>query len=498
MATAMLFALMSPMNQDPTQNPDGASGLSPSDWADLDHRHVWHPFTPMQQWRGQPPLIIERAEGEFLIDSQGRRYIDGVSSLWCNVHGHRVPQIDQAIRDQLDKVAHTTLLGLASPPSIELAAQLADRSPGQLNKIFYSDAGATALEVAFKMAVGYFHHTHKPQKNRFIGMAGAYHGDTTGSMSVGFSDLFHRPFVSMVFETDWFDAPDCLRIEDEPLWTGYQSRAADTGRWPSEDEQLIAAAGEKSIASLEALLNQHADRTAAIEIEPIMQGAAGMICQPPGFLKRVAELAGQHDVLLIADEVATGFGRTGAMFACQLDGVEPDIMCLGKGITAGYLPLAATLCTDKIEQAFCGELHERRTLYHGHTYTGNALACAASLASLQLFDSTNLLDHINASAKIIADRLDVLRDAGRFPHVIDVRQRGLMVGIELAQDRATRKPFEFDRRTAAGLCLQMRDQGVILRPLGDVLVLMPIPATPHASLGRVLDVTIESLAGLKM
>lgn len=440
----------------------------------------------MQQWREMDPVVIDRAEGEFLIDTQGNSYIDGVSSLWCNVHGHRVPQIDQAIRDQLDKVAHTTLLGLASPPSIELAAGLVRIAPGELNKVFYSDAGATALEVAFKMAVGYWFHTGQPKKNRFIGLSGAYHGDTTGSMSVGYSALFHKPFFSMVFETSWFPAPDACRLPDEV------SVSVNSNEWPSEDPAIMEPLADYCLNELKKLLEQNAGETAAIVIEPVMQGAAGMICQPPGFVKAIADLAREHDVLLIADEVATGFGRTGRMFAVENDHVEPDIMCLAKGITAGYLPLAATLVTDKIEQAFCGELDEKRTLYHGHTYTGNPLACAAALASLELFESNDLMNHINASARIITDRLSVLKDSS---HVLDIRQRGIMVGIELCQDRSTREPFDFSKRTGHAMCAVMRDKGAIVRPLGDVLVLMPIPAMSHESLGGLLDVVVETILG---
>ncbi len=464
--------------------------------AALDHAHVWHPFTPMKQWRESPPLIIERGEGVYLIDTEGNRYIDSVSSLWCNVHGHRVPAIDQAVREQLDKIAHTTLLGLASPPSIELAAELVKRvnlpaaantteaPAARLNKVFYSDAGATALEVAFKMAVGYWYHTGRPEKNKFIGISGAYHGDTVGSMSVGYSELFHRPFLSMVFPTRWAPAPDCARFP----------RAADidpaTAPFPSQDTAHAATVRDRCLAELESLLQLHADETAAIVIEPIMQGAAGMICQPEGYLRGVAELARRYNVLLIADEVATGFGRTGAMFACHLEGVTPDILCLAKGITGGYLPLAATITTDAIEQAFCGELTDRRTLYHGHTYTGNPLACAAALASLRLFDETDLLAHTRQSAAIIADRLTALSD---HPHVLDIRQRGIMVGIELCRDRRTAQSFDFAARTGAQICQAMRPQGLILRPLGDVLVLMPIPATPHDTLHRMLDILLNTL-----
>jgi adenosylmethionine-8-amino-7-oxononanoate aminotransferase len=465
--------------------------------AELDHRHVWHPFTAMRQWREQPPLIIERAEGEYLIDTEGRRYIDGVSSLWCNVHGHRVPAIDRAIREQLDKVAHTTLLGLASPPSIELAAELVSRSPREgggrapLNKVFYSDAGATALEVALKMAVGYWHHRGRPRKSRFIALAGAYHGDTTGSMSVGYSELFHRPFVPMVFPVRFAPAPDACRLPAEISPEGFGCFRGG-GVWPSEDAGLAAALTEYCLGRLDELLGRYADETAGVVIEPVMQGAAGMVCQPAGFVRRVAELARRHEVLLIADEVATGFGRTGRMFACEHDGVTPDILCVAKGITGGYLPLAATLATDEVEQAFCGEWAQRRTLFHGHTYTGNALACAAALASLRLFDEGRLLEHVRGSAALMAEGLDRLRGCG---HVLDVRQRGVMVGIELCGDRRARQPLDFTKRTGAAMCLAMRGKGLILRPLGDVLVLMPIPAMAHESLRRMVEIVVESILG---
>jgi len=466
-----------------------------------DFNHLWHPFTAMRQWRQTPPLVIERAQGEYLFDTQGHRYIDGVSSLWCNVHGHRVPQIDQAVRDQLDQVAHTTLLGLASPPSAQLAARLAQAAPDRLNKVFYTDAGATAVEVALKMAVGYWHHTGQRQKNRFVAFHGAYHGDTTGSMSIGYSGLFHRPFSSMVFPVHFVPVPDACHPPasvDVPsahsqTTTGNANAPPDDSVWPSENTVLCEALKDHCLDELDAHLQEHAHETAGIVIEPVMQGAAGMICQPPGFVRGVADLARKYQVLLIADEVATGFGRTGTMFACQSEDVDPDIMCLAKGITGGYLPLAATLTTDAIEQAFCGELTDRHTFYHGHTYTGNALACAAALASLDLFESNQLLEHINASADIITDRLNALRDPEAFPNVVDIRQRGLMVGIELAQDRQTRRPLSFAAQTGAALCLAMRQKGLIVRPLGDVIILMPIPAMSHDSLHIMLKTVVETI-----
>lgn len=452
--------------------------------ARLDHRHVWHPFTPMQQWREQTPLIVERAEGPYLIDTEGNRYIDGVSSLWCNLHGHRVPQIDQAILDQLGRVAHTTLLGLASPPSIALAARLARLAPGRLARVFYSECGATAVEAALKMAVGYWHHRGRPRRHRFIALAGAYHGDTTGSMAVGYSDAFHRPFRPMLFPTAFFPAPDPCRPPPA------LAAALPDDRWPSECPELGEALKVHCLAELDRMLRRGADDTAAVVLEPGVQGAAGMICQPPGFAGGVAELARRHGVLLIADEVATGFTRTGAMFACDHEGVEPDLMCLAKGLSGGYLPLAATVATEDVEQAFTGPVAAGRTLFHGHTYTGNALACAAALASLDLIEHTRLLDHVRAGAALMARRLTALRDCD---HVLDVRQRGLMAGIELCRDRRRREPLDPRLRTGAAICMAMRPKGLLVRPLGDVIVLMPVPAMPHACLHRMLDVVIETV-----
>lgn len=509
----------------------------------LDHAHVWHPFTPMRQWCEKPPLVIERGEGPYLFDTEGKRYLDGVSSLWCNVHGHRVPALDQAIRDQLDKVAHTTLLGLASPPSIELAARLVGlarqklcscnanaatcgaKPCAALNKVFYSDAGATAVEVAFKMAVGHWHHRGQPRKTRFIGLQGAYHGDTVGTMSVGYSDLFHRAFQSMVFPVDWFPTPDACRPPEgmamvgRPCDTPVPTDASEASgwAWPSEDPALAEALSDHCLGELERMLEAQADQTAAIVIEPVMQGAAGMVCQPAGFMGRVAALAKRFDVLLIADEVAVGFGRTGTMFACEHDRVSPDILCLAKGLTAGYLPLAVTMTTDAIYDAFTGEPDEKKTLYHGHTYTGNPLACAVALASLDLFeqsppesDSPNLLAHVNASATLIRERLEPLR---RCAHVRDIRQRGIMVGIELgtnphlpqapsgradfspheAPQKTIPAPFDFSKPQGHLFCDAMRDRGIIIRPLGNILVLMPIPATPHDAIKHLVDTVVEAL-----
>jgi adenosylmethionine-8-amino-7-oxononanoate aminotransferase len=504
--------------------------------AALDHAHVWHPFTPMRQWRETDPMVVDRAEGFYLIDDKGNRYLDGVSSLWCNVHGHRVAAIDEAIRQQLDKVAHSTMLGLTHEPAAQFAHQLVERinrhvpdridPQDRLNKVFYTDAGATAVEVAFKMAVGYWFHQGKPEKNKFIGLQGAYHGDTTGTMSVGYSDLFHKPFLSMVFDVTSFLAPDALRYPNErkqredalgsqlcKTCKGIEAKCGDA--WPSECEQFGSNIGYECIKHLEKLLDEQANQTAAICIEPVMQGAAGMVCQPPGFVAAVARLAKKYEVLLILDEVATGFGRTGEMFAFESEAelsqnvpdedvdfrfASPDILCLAKGITGGYLPLAATVCSDKIEHAFTGEADQRKTLYHGHTYTGNPLACAAAIASLELFDqptdgSPDLITHTRRAAELIADRLNALRGD---PNVLDIRQRGLMVGIELGQRDAEGnvEPFDFSKQTGKQVCDALRAEGILIRPLGNVVVLMPPPAMPLRQIDDLVSKTVAAIQRL--
>jgi adenosylmethionine-8-amino-7-oxononanoate aminotransferase len=428
----------------------------------LDKRHVWHPFTHHKLWDADDPLVIVAAEGMHLIDSDGKRYLDGVSSLWCNVHGHRVPEIDAAVRDQLDRVAHTTMLGLTNEPAILLADRLMKLVPPGLAKVFYSDSGATATEVAFKLAAQYWHNLGRGEKCEFVGFAEAYHGDTFGAMSVGRTTAFHRPYFPMLFKAHFAPTPFPYRSDtpDDP-----------------------ATVRERCLAELDRILRERGHRIAAVCIEPLVQGAAGMIVHPDGFLRGVRKLCDKHDVLLIADEVAVGFGRTGRMFACEHEGVSPDLMCVAKGITGGYLPLAATFATQRIYDAFLGEPWEGRTFFHGHTYTGNPLACAAALASLDLFERNDLLADVRRKAAVLAELLEPVK---ALPHVGDVRQRGLMVGIELVADRATREPFDPRQRVGAAVCQRLRSHGVILRPLGDVLVLMPPLAMPAGSLAVIV------------
>ena len=441
-----------------------------------DNEFVWHPFTPMQAYREEGAPIIADADGFFLIDTEGRRYLDGFSSLWCNVHGHRVPEIDAAIREQLDHVAHSTLLGLSSVPSIELARELVQRTPSGLNKVFYSDSGATAVEVALKIA--YQYHAQRtssankgtsPRRDLFLRMGGAYHGDTIGTVSVGGIALFHGIYRDLLFETVEVPAPVVGRRPP-----GYTS------------ETYL----DYCFAQLERLIVEYRDRAAGFIIEPLVQGAAGMLVHPTGYLARIRELTREHGVLLIADEVAVGFGRTGTMFACEQEGVSPDILCLAKGITGGYLPLAATLATDEIYNAFLGEPSEGKTFFHGHTYTGNPLGCAAALASLRLFNERRVLENVRSNTGRLQERLASLKDC---PYVAEVRQKGVMVGIELVRDRETLAPFPAARRMGHQVTLAARKRGVIIRPLGDVVVLMPAPAMPAELIDQLCDVAIEAI-----
>jgi adenosylmethionine-8-amino-7-oxononanoate aminotransferase len=444
---------------------------SPSLLRQWDNQYVWHPFAPMQSYREEMPPIIERGEGFHLIDVHGNRYIDGFSSLWCNVHGHGVPDIDEAIRQQLSLVSHSTLLGHGQVRSIELAERLVKLAPPGLSKVFYSDSGSTAVEVALKIAFQY--HRQKPggnnQRTLFVSIDQAYHGDTVGSVSVGSIELFHHVYGPLLFRTLKVPSPVTYRLP--------------AGHTP---ETYL----EHCQAELSRVLDQHADQIAAVVMEPLVQGAAGILVHPPGYLAEVRRQTRDRGILLIADEVAVGFGRTGTMFACEQEEVSPDLLCLGKGLSGGYLPLAATLATEPIFDAFLGHPAEGKTFFHGHTFTGNALACAAALASLELFQRNHVLENVNQVARVLQQELAPL---GELPIVGEVRSRGMMVGIELVADRQTRRPFDPARRVGHAVTLKARERGLLIRPLGDVVVLMPAPAMPADLVRDMVALTRKSI-----
>jgi adenosylmethionine---8-amino-7-oxononanoate aminotransferase len=419
----------------------------PESIQELDQRYLWHPFTQQRDWCGEQQLVIERAEGTDLVDSEGRRYIDGVSSLWCNVHGHRHPLIDEAVRTQLDRMAHTTMLGLTHAPAVELAARLVELAPPGLGRVFYSDSGSAAVEVALKMAFQYWQQQggQHARRTSFVCLRDAYHGDTLGAVSVGGIDVFHSRYGPLCFRT-------------HPVAPG---DADELGR----------------------VLDFHAEDVAAVIVEPLVQGAAGIRLQPPGYLRAVRRLCDHHGVLLICDEVATGFGRTGTMFACEQERVAPDLLCLGKGLTGGYLPLAATLTTERLYEGFIGAPEDRRTFFHGHTFTGNPLACAAALASLDAFEREGTLLRLQPKIRLLGE---LLAEVATMPEVAEVRGRGFMVGIDLGEhDPALR----IGHRVA----LEARERGAVIRPLGDVIVLMPPLAISKADLRRLVEITAESI-----
>lgn len=417
-----------------------------------DKKYVWHPFTQMQDWeRDKNVLVIEKGDGVYLRDTDGKKYLDGVSSLWVNVHGHRKREIDVAAKKQIGKLAHSTLLGLANEPSILLAEKLIQIAPRGLKKVFYSDSGSTAVEIALKMALQFWRQKNGGRfrrKTKFVRLANAYHGDTVGSVSVGGIDLFHRMYAPLLFP-------------------------AFSAAW-------------NDLKGLESLLKKKKNVLAAVIVEPLVQGAAGMLLAPTGGLKKVRRLCDRYGVLLIVDEVATGFGRTGTMFACQQEGVTPDLMAVAKGITGGYLPLAATLTTQKIYDAFKGNYQEKKTFFHGHTYTGNPVACAAALANLDLFEKEKTLQKLGPKIRLLENELKRFET---LPHVGEVRQAGFMAGIELA-------PYAWEEKIGVRVCERARRLGAILRPLGNVIVLMPPLSISAAELKKLLDIVEEAIRGL--
>jgi adenosylmethionine---8-amino-7-oxononanoate aminotransferase len=511
-----------------------------------DREYVWHPFTQHTVWNAREPLVIVAGEGEFLIDADGKRYIDGVSSMWCNVHGHRHPAVDAAIKDQLDKIAHTTLLGLTHRLAVELAKRLVEIAPadrrggeggtgrqgekeqqraggqaasgtqihslldagmpvarkqprapgmapgtqrwaiahptqastqqtdsgtqtrkgveGSLSKVFYSDDGSTAVEVAIKMAYAYWHHKGAPQRRKFVALRNAYHGDTIGAVSVGAVEVFHGVYKPLLFETLVAPSPYCYRCE-----------------LSCSPESCGMACAEE----LERVVAESVGEIAGVIVEPLMQCAGGMIAAPAGYLKTVREACDRHGVLLIADEIATGFGRTGRMFACESEAVCPDLLCIGKGLTNGYLPLAATLATQRIYEAFLGSVEELKTFFHGHTFTGNPLGCAAAMANLDVFEKERVLESLAGKIGLLGERLRKMA-ANRW--VGDVRQCGLLAGVELVAEKATKREFPYGLQVGAEVCMAARRHGAILRPLGNTLVLFPPLSISMENLGRLMDI----------
>ena len=423
--------------------------LNPEVLKEWDRTYVWHPFTQMAEYVQMEPIIIERGEGCWLIDTEGNRYLDAVGSIWCNVHGHNVKELNEALCQQAEKIAHSTLLGLSNVPATILAKKLVEITPEGLNHVFYTDDGSTAMESALKMAYQFWQLKGKKKKTKFIKLDEAYHGDTIGSVSIGGIDLFHSMFKELMFETYKIPSPHPYRFN------GTKEECRDY-----------------VLQKLKELLEEKHEEIAAVVLEPLVQAAAGIIVHPEGFLKGVRELCNEYDVLLILDEVATGFGKTGKMFACQWENVTPDIMAISKGLTAGYMPLAATMATDRVYEAFWGgDYGSGKTFFHGHTFTGNQLGCAVALANIKLFEEKGYPESLVPKIEYLYTRLN--EELSELKHVGDIRGKGFMVGIELVKDKKTKEGFSWKDNVGRRVSRRIVEKGVFTRPLGPVLVIMP-------------------------
>ena len=438
-------------------------------WRARDRKVLWHPFTQHSAWNEEEFPVIAKAAGSWLVDLEGRRYLDGVSSMWCTAAGHLNPRVVRALRRQLATLDHATFLGTTNVPAIELAEKLLAKAPRGLARVFYSDNGSTAVEIALKMALQYWKQSGRPARKKFVSLSEAYHGDTAGAMSVGGVDVFLDAYRPLLFPT---------------------LRAPTTYSYRCPKASSLDSCAAHCIEDLRAILERHADELAGVVMEPVVQGAGGMIVQPPGFVKSVEDLCRKHDVFLILDEVMTGFGRTGTLFACEQDGVRPDLMAISKGLTGGFLPLAATLATKRIFEGFLGEVKDRRALYNGHTYTGNPLGCAAALGTLEAFEKDRILEKLPPKIEALRAGLRPLED---HPNVGEIRQRGLLAGIELVSNRKTREAFPYEERTGHRVILEARRRGAILRPLADVIVVMPPLTASIAEIRQLTGIAVASI-----
>ncbi len=437
----------------------------------IDKQFVWHPFTQMKEWQEESQLVVTGGEGVRLCDQHGNWYYDGNSSMWVNLHGHRRPELDEAIKHQLDSIAHSTFLGMSSPPGVLLAKELIEISPHGLTRVFYSDSGSEAVEIALKIAFQYWQQRKNPvtSKTKFLHLVNSYHGDTIGSVSVGGIDLFHAMYHPMLFPTISVPCPYCYRC---PF--GCDRKTCEM----------------RCLDSLQTVIEEHHENIAAFIIEPLVMGAAGMLTFPDGYLTKVRELCNKYRILLIADEVATGFGRTGKMFACDHEGICPDIMTVAKGLTGGYLPLAATITTEEIFNAFLGEPGESKTFYHGHSYTGNQLACAVARANLEIFKKDRIIPALLEKIRVIESGLEQFRTLS---HVGEIRQVGMMVGIELVKNPDSKEPYQPEDGVIKSVILEAQRRGMITRPLGDVIVFLPPLSSTIIELQDMLSILFESI-----
>ncbi len=452
-------------------------------WLKNDLEFIWHPYTQMKDCRKFPPILIKKADGIRLYDNQGNFYYDTISSWWCNVHGHNHPKIKTAIKKQLNSLEHVLFAGFTHEPAILLAKKLISISPGSLTKVFFSDNGSTAVEVALKISFQYWQNIGEVKKTKFVALDYGYHGDTIGTMSVSGVDLFNKVFSPLFFPSFKVPSPYCYRC---PM---HKSRSCVQGR-----DKDRATCDIDCITPLEDLLKKKSEIISAIILEPMVMAAGGMIVYPKEYLLKVAKLAKKFNVHLIIDEVASGFGRTGKMFACEyVNNAEPDLLCFSKGLTAGYLPLAVTLTTEKIYKAFYADYRENKTFYHGHTYTANPLSCSAALASLEVFKKERTLDKIKKIIPLFHAGMEEFRD---LPLVGDVRYIGLIGAIELVKDKLTKKSFDFQERIGSEIYKRGLKRNIILRPLGNIIYLFLPLCIKKDELEDILDRTYAVVKSL--
>jgi adenosylmethionine-8-amino-7-oxononanoate aminotransferase len=432
-----------------------------------DKEFVWHPYTQMSDWQKWNNKVIVKGDGFYLVDSKGRKYLDGTASMWCNVWGHGQNNVVEAMMEQLKYVQHSTLFGFANSPSTKLAERLVRLAKG-MNRVFYTDNGSTAIEVALKMARQYWYYKGKYEKKEFISIENGYHGDTIGAMSVGYIEKFFGAYKPLLFNVH--------RVPG-PLLYGSRFR---------NESDLVELCLERT----ETILKKHQHRCAALIMESGAQIAGGAIIYPAGYQKKMAKLCREHEVLLILDEIATGFGRLGNMIEYLAQRSQPDIVCFGKALTAGYFPLAVTLVTERVFDAFLGKYCYNKQLYHGHTFTGHPVGCAAALANIDSYKKCNLIQQINTSTKYIASRLP---EFSKSRIVADIRHKGLLAGIELAMNNKPLMALKNRERTNYFIMHESLKRGVHLRPIGNIMMVIPPLAIGKGDLEKLLDVQLKIL-----
>lgn len=434
-----------------------------------DIKYVWHPDTQMKEFETENPIIIERGEGIYVFDIEGNKYIDAIASWWVNTLGHSNPRLNKALCEQVEKIEHVLLAGFSHIPAIELAEELVKISAKSLTKVFYSDNGSTATEIALKMAFQYCAQTGKPNKKKFVALENSYHGDTLGAVSVGGVDIFYKVFKPLLFDIFQAKSPYCYRC---PMGLNNETCNIDC------------------ISSVEEIFRANHNEIAAMIVEPLVQGACGMRMYPAEYLKKLRALCHEYDILLIDDEVAMGFGRTGKMFAYEHADIEPDIVCLAKGITAGYLPLAVTMTSDKIFNAFYDDYHTYKTFYHGHSFTGNPLAASIAIENLKIFKEEKIIENLQPKIEFFHKSLEKFK---KLKHVGDIRFIGMVAALELVEDKETKKSFDPKKRIGKKVYKEALKLGAILRPLGDIIYFIPPYIIKEEEITTLTDIAYKAI-----